>query len=164
MKRKLMTIAAMGSLLAGLTFAQAQAPAQGQPNSKNQSRNMQGKRPGAEHQRKMFEKLNLTAAQKERAKAIFGQGREASKPVRAQLKQNHEAMTAAVKAGNKAQIAQLGAERGALMGKIATVRNESMAKFVRELTPQQRATFKAEGFGATRANRNGSTGNRGWRG
>ena len=167
MKRQLMTIAAMGSLLAGLTFAQAQAPVQTNPGQKNPTHNMQGrgeKRPGAEHQRMMFEKLNLTAAQKERAKAIFGHAREANKPVREQLKKNHETMTAAVKAGNKVQIAQLSAERGSLMGKLATARNESMAKFYRELTPQQRETYKAEGFGAARANRNGSSINHGSRG
>jgi Spy/CpxP family protein refolding chaperone len=167
MKRQLMTIAAMGSLLAGLTFAQAQAPVQtnpGQPN-RNQAHSM--RKPGekrGEHQRMMFQKLNLTAAQKERAKAIFGQAREASKPTRELLKTNHEAMTAAVKADNKPRIAQLSAERGALMGKLATVRNESMAKFYRELTPQQRETFKADGFGAQRANRAGSSFNRGPRG
>ncbi len=160
MKRQLTTIAAMGTLLAGLTFAQAQnAPAE--PNWQNHQNQAQGKahngqRKGGQRGH-MFAKLNLTPAQKERAKAIFAQSREASKPVREQLKQNHTAMAAAVKAGEQGRVAHLSAERGVLMSKLTGIRNESMAKFSRELTPEQRATLKAEGFGA-RANRNGSRG------
>jgi len=160
----------MGTLLAGLTFAQAQnAPAK--PNWQNHQNQAQGqehngKRKGFGQRGHMFAKLNLTAAQKERAKAIFSQSREASKPVREQLKQNRVATAAAVKAGEQGRVAHLNAERGVLMSKLTGIRNESMAKFSRELTPEQRATLKTEGFGA-RANRNGSTrgaGGNGFRG
>jgi Spy/CpxP family protein refolding chaperone len=156
----------MGTLLAGLTFAQAQnAPAK--PNWQNhQNQTHSGQQKGFGQHGRMFAKLNLTAGQKDRAKAIFSQARETAKPVREQLQQNRVAMAAAVKAGEQGRVAHLNAQRGVLMAKLAGIRSESMAKFSRELTPAQRATLKTEGFGA-RANRNGSNrgaGGNGFRG
>ena len=87
----------------------------------------------------MMQALNLTADQKTTAKSIFGQAREASKPVRAELRQNREAMAVAVKADNKAQIEKLSGERGRMMAKLSANRGEAMAKFYQTLTPAQRA-------------------------
>ena len=87
----------------------------------------------------MMAALNLTADQKTMAKSIFGQAREASKPMRMEMRQNREAMAAAVKADNQAQIEKLAAERGRLTAKLSANRSEAMAKFYQALTPAQRA-------------------------
>jgi Spy/CpxP family protein refolding chaperone len=83
--------------------------------------------------------LNLTTDQKTMAKSIFGQAREASKPVRMEMRRNQEAMAAAVKAGDQAQIERLATERGRLTAKLTTNRSEAMAKLYQALTPAQRA-------------------------
>jgi len=140
MKRQLIKLATVGAVAAGMIFAQAPAPAPAQNAQPNHSKPAMNHRAEARH--RMFQALNLTPAQKEHAKAIFQQSREAAKPVRGQLRQNREAMAAAVKADNQSQIAQLSAERGKLEGQLTTARAEAMAKFYRELTPPQRA--KAE--------------------
>jgi Spy/CpxP family protein refolding chaperone len=137
MKRQLTRLAAVGAVAAGMIFAQAPAPAQAPTAQPNQNRTATNHRAIA--RRHMFQALNLTPAQKQSAKAIFQQAREAARPVRDQLRQNREAMTAAVKADNKGQIEQLSAERGKLMGQLTTARTEAMASFYHELTPQQRA-------------------------
>jgi Spy/CpxP family protein refolding chaperone len=137
MKRQLIKLATVGAVAAGMIFAQAQAPAQAQTAQSNQSKPATNHHAMARH--RMFQQLNLTPAQKEHAKAIFQQARDTAKPVRDQLRQNREAIAAAVKADNKAQIEQLSAERGKLVGQLTTSRTEAMARFYRELTPQQRA-------------------------
>lgn len=140
MKRQLMKLAVVGTAAAGMIFAQAQTPAQAQNSQPKHSTVAKNHRATARH--RMLQELNLTQAQKDHAKAIFQQARETAKPVRDQLHQNRVAMAAAVKADNKAQIDRLSAERGKLVGQLTTARTEAMAKFYRELTPQQRA--KAE--------------------
>jgi Spy/CpxP family protein refolding chaperone len=162
MKRQIARLMAVGSVAAGMIFAQAQtAPAtpQGQQNqaqSKAQSnQNNRAKRSAegfrsnraAEHQR-MMTALNLTPDQKEKAKAIFDRAHENSQPVRRELRQNREAMAAAVKSDDKAQIEKLSAERGRLTAKLSANRGEAMAKFYQVLTPSQRA--KAEQMRASR--------------
>jgi Spy/CpxP family protein refolding chaperone len=135
MKRQLMKLAVVGTAAAGMIFAQAPAQAQtSQPKHSNLAKSHR-----ATARRRMLQQLNLTPAQKEHAKAIFQQSREAAKPVRGQLRQNRVAMAAAVKVNNKAQIEQLSAERGKLMGQLTTTRTEAMARFYSELNPQQRA-------------------------
>jgi Spy/CpxP family protein refolding chaperone len=147
MKRQLTRLAAVGSIAAGMIFAQAQTA---QPAPVGQTKDAQSNH--AQHKgmrshrmegrRHMMQALNLTPDQKASAKSIFGQAREASKPARAELRQNREAMAVAVKADNKAQIEKLSGERGRLMAKLSANRGEAMAKFYQTLTPAQRA--KAE--------------------
>src|SRR5580658_7942695 len=125
MKRQLIRLATIGAVAAGLTFAQAQAPAPtAQPNQSKPAMNHR-----AQARRHMFQELNLTPTQKQQAKAIFQQARATAKPVRDRLRQNREAIAAAVKADNQAQIQQLSAVGGKLMGEITTARTEAMAKF-----------------------------------
>jgi Spy/CpxP family protein refolding chaperone len=151
MKRQLTRLAAVGTMAAGMIFAQAQTTQQAPAGSRNQAQAAQGKvahgqnamhNRRSEAHKRMMAALNLTPEQKTAAKAIFSQARETSKPVRMELKQNREAMAAAVKADNKARIEQLSGERGRLMAKLTTNRTEAMAKFYQALTPAQRA--KAE--------------------
>ncbi len=142
MKRQLIKIATVGSMAAGMIFAQAQAPA-AQPKQGKAAEGWQAKQEHRKMAREhMMAALNLSPEQKAKAKTIFTQAHEAAKPVRAEMRQNREAMFAAVKTDDTSQIAKLGAERGKLDAKLATTRGEAMAKFYKELTPSQRA--KAE--------------------
>jgi Spy/CpxP family protein refolding chaperone len=141
MKRQIAKLAAVGSLAAGMIFAQAQ-PAQPSPQGHN-SQTPQDQKGMRNHRfearQHMMAALNLTPDQKTMAKSIFGQAREASKPVRMELRQNREAMAAAIKSDNQAQIQKLSAERGKLMAKMIANHTEAMAKFYQTLTPAQRA-------------------------
>jgi Spy/CpxP family protein refolding chaperone len=144
MKRQIVGLAAVGTMAAGMIFAQAQ-PAQPAPQGHNTQQGQAGNgQKGMWNHRfqarqRMMDALNLTPDQKTVAKSIFGQAREASKPVRKELRQNREAMAAAVKADNQSQIAKLAAERGKLTAKLAVNRGEAMAKFYQALTPAQKA-------------------------
>ena len=144
MKRQIVKFAAVGSMAAGMIFAQAQ-PAQPAPpgHSAQSGQAAQGQKGMWNHRfqarQRMMAALNLTPDQKTMAKSIFGQAREASKPVRMELRQNREAMAAAIKANDQGQIAKLGAEQGKLTAKLATNRADAMAKFYQTLTPAQRA-------------------------
>jgi Spy/CpxP family protein refolding chaperone len=144
MKRQIAKLAAVGSMAAGMIFAQAQ-PAQPAPQGHNTQAGQaaQGQKGMWNHRfqarQRMMAALNLTAGQKTMAKSIFGQAREASKPVRMELRQNREAMANAIKANDQAQIAKLAAEGGKLTAKLDTNRADAMAKFYQSLTPAQRA-------------------------
>jgi Spy/CpxP family protein refolding chaperone len=144
MKWQIVRLAAVGSMAAGMIFAQAQPAPSGNLNKQGEGAHGQKAWRGqhAKARQRMMAALNLTPEQKTAAKTIFGQTREASKPVRAELQKNREAMALAVKADNKAQIERLSAERGRLDAKLTAGRGEAMAKFYGTLTPAQRA--KAE--------------------
>ncbi len=144
MKRQIVKLAAVGTMAAGMIFAQAQTAPQGQPNQQAQAQKGERAREGfqarrQEQKQRFAQALNLTPDQKNMAKTIFGQAREASKPVRMELRTNREAMAAAVKADNKAGIQKLSVERGQLMAKLSENRAQAMAKFYQVLTPAQRA-------------------------
>jgi Spy/CpxP family protein refolding chaperone len=144
MKRQIGKLVAVGSMAAGMIFAQAQ-PAQSAPQGHNNQagKAAQGQKGMWNHRfqarQRMMAALNLTPAQKTMAKSIFGQAREASKPVRMELRQNREAMATAVKANDQGQIAKLAAEQGKLTAKLAINRAEAQAKFYQALTPEQKA-------------------------
>ena len=127
-----------------MIFAQAQ-PAQPatQGHNAQTGQTAQGEKGMWNHRfqarQRMMAALNLTPDQKTMAKSIFGQAREASKPVRMELRQNREAMATAIKSNDQAQIAKLAAERGKLTAKLDTNRADAMAKFYQALTPAQRA-------------------------
>jgi Spy/CpxP family protein refolding chaperone len=145
MKRQIVKLAVVGSMAAGLIFAQAQTAPSGNLNKQGPGAHgqmaMRGQRGKARQH--MMASLNLTPEQKTAAKTIFGQTREASKPVRAEMRKNREAMALAVKADNKSQIERLAAERGKLDAKLAAGRGEAMAKFYQTLTPAQKAKAEA---------------------
>jgi len=144
MKRQIVKLAAVGGVAAGMIFAQAQ-PAQPAPQGHNtqSGQAMQGRKGMWNHRfqarQRMMAALNLTPDQKAKAKSIFGQAREASKPVRMELRQNRESMATAIKADDQAQIAKLATEGGKLTAKLDTSRAEAMAKFYQTLTPAQKA-------------------------
>jgi Spy/CpxP family protein refolding chaperone len=83
--------------------------------------------------------LNLTDAQKEQARAIFSQSREASKPLFDQIRQNRQALAAAVKAGAPdAEIDKLASNLGPLMAQQSAIRAKAFAKFYATLTQDQK--------------------------
>ena len=146
MKWQIVKLAAVGSMAAGLIFAQAQTT-QPAPSGNSNKQGAHGQMAMRSHHRmahhRMMAALNLTPEQKTAAKTIFGHAREASEPVRAEMRKNREAMTLAVKADNKSQIERLAAERGKLDAKLTVNRSEAMAKFYQTLTPAQKAKAEA---------------------
>jgi Spy/CpxP family protein refolding chaperone len=125
-------------MAAGMIFAQAQtAPPAPQGQTKVLPEHVRSHR--SEAHRRLMQALHLTPDQKTTAKSIFGEAREASKPVRMELRQNRQAMALAVKSGNQAEIAKLSGERGKLTAKLTANRADAMAKFYQALTPAQRA-------------------------
>ena len=137
MKTYLTRFATVAALAAGMAFAQAPSPATPQAAAGTTAKNPRG---ALRH--RMLKALNLSAAQKQQAKAIFQQTKQNVQPIAQQAKQNREALAAAVKANDTAQIRQLATQQGNLQGQVLAMRSESMAKFYATLTPDQRA--KAE--------------------
>lgn len=135
MRRNILQLLAIGTAVAGMALAQAPAtPAAPAAPAVRQHR--------AAMRQRMIQRLNLTDAQKQQAKAIFQQTRQSTEAVRQQLKSNRQALAAAVKANNQAQIDQLATTQGQLRGQLLASRSEAMAKVYQILTPEQKA--KAE--------------------
>ena len=132
MKRHLFQFAAVTALAAGMALAQA--PATGTQPAPQKA---PFTHPVFGHEQ-MMQALNLTTAQKQQAKTIFGDARQKAEPIRQEMRQNREALYAAVKANNTSQIERLSSHQGELQGKALAIRSEAMAKFYAILTPEQR--------------------------
>ena len=135
MKRQIAKAAVFAALATGLVFAQA-------PSSTPSPNPPAGRHHFARHNgaARLGQALNLTDAQKEQAKTIFQQARQAAQPLREQLKANRQALMAAAKAGNNdAQVQQLATAQGQLVGQMSAIRAEAFGKFYATLTPEQRA-------------------------
>lgn len=114
------------ALAAGLTYAQGVA------STKPVRQKMLGQ--------KLVRQLNLTDAQKQQSKAIVQQARRDSEPLKQELKQNRKAMSEAVQSGkNESEIRQLAAAQGATLGQLIAVRSQARARFLAQLTPEQKA-------------------------
>jgi Spy/CpxP family protein refolding chaperone len=124
MKQHLFQFAAVTAVAAGMALAQAPQKA---PFT----------HPVFGHEQ-MMQALNLTTAQKQQAKTIFGDARQKAEPIRQEMRQNREALYAAVKANNTSQIERLSSHQGELQGKALAIRSEARAKFYAILTPEQR--------------------------
>ena len=132
-KHYLFQFAAVTALTAGLVLAQAPATGtQPAPGKRTFAHPMFG------HEQ-MMKDLNLTPAQEQQAKTIFGDAREKARPIRQEMQQNREALHTAMKANNTAQIERLATQQGTLSGKAIAIRTEAMAKFYATLSPEQRA-------------------------
>lgn len=84
-------------------------------------------------------RLNLTEAQKETAKALFGEARQQSETIVSELKQTHEDLAAAVKAGKgDAELTELANKQGALMGRITAIHARAFSRLYAQLTPEQK--------------------------
>jgi len=86
------------------------------------------------------QKLNLTPEQRAQAKAIFSQTRRDAQPLRQELKQNRQAMAQAIASGKgEAEIRQLATAQGNTLGQLIALRSQARARFVSQLTPEQKA-------------------------
>jgi Spy/CpxP family protein refolding chaperone len=132
MKLHLIQFAAVTALATGMPLAQAQATG-----ARPAPQKAPFTHPVFGHEQ-MMQALNLTTAQKQQAKTIFGDARQKAEPIRQEMRQNREALHAAVKANNTAQIEGLSSHQGELQGKALAIRSEAMAKFYAILTPEQR--------------------------
>ena len=139
MKPNLIRFATVAAMAAGMVFAETPVNPPQQPPA---GQHMTWQQRRERFRQRMTRELNLSQAQQQQAKAIFGQARESSKPLRQQLRQNHEALTAAIQADNTSQIHTLAAKQANLRSQILEIRSDAMAKFYTTLTPEQRA--KAE--------------------
>ena len=136
MKRKLLNIAGVSILAAGMALAQ-DTPA---PNARHSHRH--GQAAGSMIDR-MSAKLNLSSAQKQQAQSIFANARETAQPLRAQLRQEQQALRAAVKAGAPdTQIDQLANQMGPLMAQTTAIQAKAFGKFYSILTPDQQNQLK----------------------
>jgi Spy/CpxP family protein refolding chaperone len=132
MKWHLFEFTAVTALATGMALAQA--PATGSRPTPQQA---PFTHPLFGHEQ-MMQALNLTTAQNQQAKTIFGDARQKAEPIRQEMRQNREALHAAVKANNTSQIERLSSHQGELQGKALAIRSEAMAKFYAILTPEQR--------------------------
>jgi Spy/CpxP family protein refolding chaperone len=132
MKSHFFQFAAVTSLAAGMALAQVPATGtQPAPRKVPSTHRLFG------HEQ-MMQALNLTIAQKQQAKTIFGDARQKAEPIRQEMRQNREALYAAVKANNTSQIERLSSHQGELQGKVLAIRSEARAKFYAILTLEQR--------------------------
>ena len=141
MRHSFMKYTAVATLAAGIIFAQ---PPGGNPQP-GAAKPQPGMREGmcGQWEERAAQSLNLTDAQKEKARTIFQSARQSAEPIRQELKQNREQLMAAAKASpNEANIQKLATEQGRLMGQLITIRTMASAKFYQMLTLDQRA--KAE--------------------
>jgi Spy/CpxP family protein refolding chaperone len=156
MRYSFMKYAAIGTVTAGIAFAQAEGGAR-QPMAPNTQeapdaeaqRIAPGTQPAPDTQEesrsvtgrleRMAQNLNLTPSQKDHAKAIFDHARASAQPLMGELRQNRMALTAAAKGGaSTADIHRLAGDQGHLLGELVEIRTTATADFYRMLTPEQR--------------------------
>jgi Spy/CpxP family protein refolding chaperone len=139
MKRtNLMRFGAVAAMAAGMAFAQAPAAVNQQAPAGQQEQRLSPQERRERFQERMTRELNLTPAQQQEAKAIFGRERADSKPIREQLRQNREALQAAIQANNTSDIHTLTTKQAMLQAQMMEMHANAMAKFYTTLTPEQR--------------------------
>ena len=129
MTRHWKTIVTVGALAAAMAFAQTTTPAPA---------TVKGAGLKAKVQKQLIKALDLTAAQKQQAKAILQATKQQAQPLVAQLKQGREDLSAAVQAGDTAKIQQVAQQVGALQGQVLAIRAQGKAQFFALLTPDQK--------------------------
>jgi Spy/CpxP family protein refolding chaperone len=103
------------------------------PDTRGESRSVTGR---LEY---LAQNLNLTASQKDEARAIFDHAKRSAQPVLGDLRQNRMALTAAAKGGaSAADIQRLAGDHGHLLGELVAIRTQASADFYRMLSPEQR--------------------------
>jgi Spy/CpxP family protein refolding chaperone len=87
---------------------------------------------------RMSSTLNLTDQQKQQAKTIFMNEREAARAVRQELFAERKAVQSAIQTGKPpAEVQQLAKNEGPALGQLAGMRAQAFARFYAELTPAQ---------------------------
>jgi Spy/CpxP family protein refolding chaperone len=97
------------------------------------------------HKQQMIRALDLTAAQKQQAKAIRQATRAQAQPLAAQARQQRESLKTAIQAGDTTKIQQISTTIGSLRGQLLGIRSAGKAQFYALLTPEQKT--KAAEFG-----------------
>lgn len=133
MKLQMIKTAAIVAMAAGIAMAQTTATATTQPGA--------GKKAGlhAQVKRRLLKALDLTAAQKQQAKAIAQTAKAQAQPLVQQLKVARQALATAVQTGDEVKIQQAALEAGNLQGQVMAIRSVGRAKFFALLTPDQKA-------------------------
>ncbi len=136
MRHALIRDTAVAALAAGIVFAQA--PARNMPRGDT---NAQGKPNDfmVRHLEHLAQVLNLTDSQKEQARTLFEQTRQAAQPIRQELRLNRAKLAAAAKDGtSEADIQELANKQGHLLGRLVAIHTVAASKFYQMLTPEQR--------------------------
>ncbi|HUB31624.1 MAG TPA: Spy/CpxP family protein refolding chaperone [Bryobacteraceae bacterium] len=128
---------AAAALTAGMAFAQA--PATGNPQAPaGQRQQMTRQQRREQFEERMSRELNLTPAQQQQAKDIFGRMRDNAKPIREEMRRNRDALETAIQANNTRDIHSLTAKQATLLGQLMEMRADARAKFYTILTPEQK--------------------------
>jgi Spy/CpxP family protein refolding chaperone len=130
MKRLLTALAAIGAMAAILAIAQTTTTA---PAAAGKALALK-----AHVQRQLIQALDLTAAQKQQAKAILQATRQQAQPLAQQLKQSRQSLSAAIEAGDTTKIQQISTAMGTLQGQVLAIRSAGKAQFYALLTPDQK--------------------------
>lgn len=140
MKHRLSQVFAAGALAMGLAFAQTQTPAPASPpdNQGRQGAKMNRQKMMAWHFERMATALNLTAPQREQAKALMQKTRAAAQPLMEQLRTNRQQLAEAIKSGNQAEITRISNQIGQTTGQLTALRARAMQEGYAMLTPEQR--------------------------
>ena len=122
--------------MAGGLMAQTTAPAPSAPKNHATAANRSGWMV-----RRLTQRLNLTADQQAKVKAIFADSRQQAKALAPQLREERSALKAAVKSDSESQIDQITAKNAQLNSQIEALHVKAMAKVYATLTPDQKAKF-----------------------
>jgi Spy/CpxP family protein refolding chaperone len=136
MRHALIRDTAVAALAAGIVFAQA--PARNMPRGDTNAQ----EKPNdfmVRHLEHLAQVLNLTDSQKEQARTLFEQTRQAAQPIRQELRLNRAKLAAAAKDGtSEADIQELANKQGHLLGRLVAIHTVAASKFYQMLTPEQR--------------------------
>jgi Spy/CpxP family protein refolding chaperone len=127
-------------LMAGGLMAQTPAPAPSSAQDHLARRAAAVNRSGWMLQR-LTKRLDLTADQQARAKAIFADSRQQSKALAPRLREERSALKAAIQSDSESQIDLITAKNAQLTAQIEAVHVKAMAKVYAMLTPDQQARF-----------------------
>lgn len=90
---------------------------------------------------RLTKRLNLTADQQTRVKAIFADSRQQVHALAPQLRAERDALKAAVKTDSESQIDQITQQNAQMTAQLEAVHVKAMAKVYAMLTPDQKAKF-----------------------
>jgi protein CpxP len=136
----LLSVFAIGGMIASSAVAQTPAPAQ-PSSSAPQAGQMKSHRRAGKPLARLTRQLNLTADQQTQARSIFADARKQAQSLAPQRRSEHQAMQAAIKSDNEAQIDQLTQQNAQLNSSGRAIHAKAMAKFYSILTPDQKTKF-----------------------
>ena len=136
MRHALIRETAVAALDAGIVFAQAPARTIPRGDTTAQEKPKDFMVRHLEHHAQV---LTLTDSQKEQARTLFEQTRQAAQPIRQELRLNRAKLAAAAKDGtSEADIQELANKQGHLLGRLVAIHTVAASKFYQMLTPEQR--------------------------